>query len=161
MDSFQVKAKETQSLDRSHLCDEMQAEIEQSGEMFPVLIGEQIGYFHDVDGGYVRSVSDSRQDGYHIVNLIHEVQGPDSPPNKLYSDQMEAHLDTNYYQMDVEDVWQMTQAPSGLHSGDDYPQGDFVLSLKVSDYRIGPYSFSEALSANIDKREQEFSHNNE
>jgi len=151
MDSFQVKAKETQSLDRSHLCEEMQAEIEQSGEMFPVLIGEQIGYFHDVDGGYVRSVSDSRQDGYHIVNLIHEVQGPDSPPNKLYSDQMEAHLDTNYYQMDVADIWQMGS----------YPEENFVLSLKVSDYRIGPYSFSEALSANIDKREQEFSHNNE
>lgn len=151
MNSFQVKAAETYSLDRSHLCDEMQAEIGQSGEMFPVLIGEQIGYFHDVDGGYVRSVSDSRQDGYHIVNLIHEVQGPDSPPNKLYSDQMEAHLDTNYYQMDVEDVWQMGS----------YPEENFVLSLKVSDYRIGPYSFSEALSENIDKREQEFSHNNE
>lgn len=150
MDSFQVKAKETQSLDRSLLVAEMQNEIEQSGEMFPVLIGEQIGYFHDVDGGYSSAVSSSQQDGYHIVNLIHEVQGPDSPPNKLYSDQMEAHLDTNYYQMDVEDVWQMGS----------YPDENFVLSLKVSEYRMGPYSFSESLSENIDKREQEFSHNN-
>ena len=142
MDSFQVVAKDTTVLESSHLVQELQQE--EMGEMFPVLIGNQIGYFHDVEGGYDRS------NGYHVVNLIHRVQGTDSPPNKIYSDTIEIHLDESFYNLDVADIWQMGE----------YPDEDFVLSLKVTDYNIGPYSFSEAMSKDIDKREQEFSHNN-
>lgn len=153
MDSFQVSAQDTSVLATSHLVEEVQQELVDTGEMFPVLIGGQIGYFHDIDGGYHRG------EGCHVVNLIHRVQGPDSPPNKIYSDSIELHLNEWYYNLSVADVWQMTQTPSGLQDGDSYPDGDFVLSLKVTDYQMGPYSFSEALSADIDKREQEFSHN--
>ena len=143
MDSFQVSAKDTTLLERSHIVEELQHEAEDM-EMFPVLIGGQIGYFHDIDGGF------HRDEGYHVVNLIHRVQGPDSPPNKIYSDTIELHLDDWFYNLSVADVWQMGE----------YPDDDFVLSLKVTDYQMGQYSFSEALSADIDKREQEFSHNN-
>lgn len=144
MDSFQVSAQDTTVLARSNLVEELQQELsDHQNEMFPVLIGGQIGYFHDIDGGF------HREEGYHVVNLIHRVQGPDSPPNKIYSDTIELHLDDWFYNLDVADVWQMGE----------YPDEDFVLSLKVTDYQMGQYSFSEALSADIDKREQEFSHN--
>jgi hypothetical protein len=112
-------------------------------DMFPVLIGTHIGYFHSVDGGY------DRDNGWHVVNLIHEVQGTDSPPNKIYADTMEAHLDENFYHLSVSDIWQMGE----------YPDENFVLSLKVTQYMKGPYSFSEAMSADIDKRHEEFAHN--
>lgn len=144
MDRFRVTAKETNKLDRSHLVNEMQADS-RDVEMFPVLIGSQIGYFHDVDGGY------DRNNDWHVVNLIHRVQGADSPPNKIYSDTIEAHLDDQFYHLDVADVWQMGE----------YPDDDFVLSLKVTDYMTGPYSFSEAMSIDIDNREEEYTHNNE
>lgn len=144
MDSFQVKAKDTTVLDRSHLVSEMNRDAA-SVDMFPVLIGGQIGYFHKVDGGY------EKDSGYHVVNLIHRVQGADSPPNKIYSDTIEAHLDNNYYNLDVADVWKMG----------DYPEENFVLSLKVTNYMKGPYSFSEAMSANIDKREEQYQSNGE
>ncbi len=144
MDSFQVSAKDTTILDRSHIVEELQQELVNSGEMFPVLIGGQIGYFHDIDGGF------HKDEGYHVVNLIHEVQGPDSPPNKIYSDTIEIHLNEWFYNLSVADIWQMG----------DYPDEDFVLSLKVTDYQMGPYSFSEAMSADIDKREEEYTHNN-
>jgi len=151
MDSFQVSAQDTTVLASSHLVEELQQELEDVDEMFPVLIGGQIGYFHDVDGGYKRGQAGSAsENGYHVVNLIHRVQGPDSPPNKIYSDTIEIHLDDWFYNLSVADVWQMGE----------YPDEDFVLSLKVTDYQMGQYSFSEALSADIDKREQEFSHNN-
>jgi hypothetical protein len=144
MDRFRVTAKDTNSLDRSHLVSEMQAEARQV-EMFPVLIGTQIGYFHDVDGGY------DRDNGWHVVNLIHRVQGADSPTNKIYSDTIEVHLGEDFFHLEVADVWQMGE----------YPDDDFVLSLKVTDYMQGPYSFSEAMSADIDKREEEYTPNNE
>lgn len=144
MDSFRVKAKDTSVLERSHLVTEMAAQASEV-DMFPVLIGTQIGYFHDVDGGY------DKDGGYHVVNLIHEVQGPDSPTNKIYSDTIEVHLDDSFWHLDVADVWQMG----------DYPDENFVLSLRVTDYMNGPYSFSEAMSADIDKRHEEYTPNNE
>lgn len=143
MDSFQVSAQDTSVLASSHLVEELQQELTDTGEIFPVLIGTQIGYFHDIDGGF------NRDEGWHVVNLIHRVQGPESPPNKIYSDTIELHLNEWFYNLSVADVWQMGE----------YPDEDFVLSLKVTDYQMGPYSFSEAMSADIDKREQEYSHN--
>jgi hypothetical protein len=144
MDSFQVSAQDTTVLASSHLVEELRQELYNVDEMFPVLIGGHIGYFHDIDGGF------HRDEGWHVVNLIHRVQGPESPPNKIYSDTIELHLNDWFYNLSVADIWQMGE----------YPDEDFVLSLKVTDYQMGPYSFSEALSADIDKREQEFSHNN-
>lgn len=144
MDPFEVKADNTSLLESSHIVSELQQGCSEM-EMFPVLIDEQVAYFHDVDGGFNKSGE------YHIVNLIHRVQGHDSPPNMLYDSTVEAHLEENFYQMDVTDIIQLGS----------YPDDDYILSLKVTDYRMGPYSFSEALSADIDKREQEFSHNNE
>jgi len=155
MDSFQVQAKDTTVLSDSHLVEELQQELVNVGEMFPVLIGTQVGYFHDIDGGF------DRENGYHIVNLIHRVQGPDSPPNKTYADTIEIHLDEWFYNLEVEDVWELTQTPAGLTEDEDYPDGDYVLSLKVTDYMMGPQSFSEALTTDVDKREQEFGPNGE
>jgi hypothetical protein len=150
MDSFQVKAKQTGVLETSHLVNELETEAREM-EMFPVLIGTQVGYFHDVDGGFSSAENGSPHDGYHVVNLIHRVQGPDSPPNKTYSDSVEIHMDDWFYNLTVEDV---------LTYGD-YPDEDFVLSLQVTDYMTGPETFSEALTEAIDKREQEFSPNGE
>lgn len=144
MDSFQVSAKDTTVLDASHIVDELRRDSADM-EMFPVLIGGQIGYFHDVEGGF------DRDEGYHVVNLVHRVQGPDSPPNKIYADTIELHLEDWFYNLEVADIWEM----------DSYPDEDYVLSLKVTDYKMGKYSFSEAMSADIDKRHEEFSHNNE
>lgn len=138
-DSFQVAAESNEILAASHLVEEMKHFSEEM-DMFPVLIGEFVGYFHDVQGGYHRS------EGYHVVNLIHEVQGPDSPPNKTYAEQVEIHLDDQYFFFEVEDVWEFG----------DYPDEDYTLSLKVTGYRQGPYAFSEQLQTDVDKRETEF-----
>lgn len=142
MDRFQVVAEDTTVLDKSHIVEEMK-DSAFGVDVFPVLIGEQIGKFHDVDGGY------DREQGCHIVNLIHRVQGLGSPPRKKYSDTIEIHLD-DYYFLEVADVWQYG----------DYPSDDYTLSLRVTGYQHGPYAFSEALSEDIDKREQEFSPDN-
>jgi hypothetical protein len=144
MDSFQVRAKETSTLADSHIVEELRAGAREM-EMFPVLIGTQVGYFHDVDGGF------HKNGGYDIVNLIHRVQGPDSPPNKTFSDTIEVHLDDWFYNLEVADATVM----------DEYPDNDFVLSLKVTNYMMGQETFSEALTAEIDKRGQEFSPNGE
>lgn len=146
MDSFQVKAADTSVLSDSHIVSELRAELYDIDDMFPVLIDGQIGYFHDIDGGYSNAVNGS---GYHIVNLIHRVQGPDSPPNKIYDDTIELHLNDHFYNLAVDDIWQMG----------DYPDEDFILSLKVTDYKMGPYSFSDAMSAPIDKRHEEYDPN--
>lgn len=144
MDSFQVVAEDTTVLETSHLVEELRAGAREM-EMFPVLIGTQIAYFHDVDGGF------NPESGHDIVNLIHRVQGPDSPPQKHFSDTIEIHLDDWFYNLSVVDI----------HTMSEYPDNDFVLSMKVENYMMGQQSFSEALSADIDKREQEFSPNND
>lgn len=155
-DSFQVAAESNEILAASHLVEEMKHFSEEM-EMFPVLIGEFVGYFHSVQGGYSRAVSGSDTDsghpgpafegeGYHVVNLIHEVHGPDSPPNKTYAEQVEVHLDDQYFFFEVEDVWEFG----------DYPDEDYVLSLKVTGYRQGPFAFSEQLQTEVDKRETEY-----
>lgn len=140
MDNFEVRAKDTSLLESSHIVKELQSD---SADMdtFPVLIDGQIGYFHDIDGGF---------NEYHVVNLIHRVQGVGSPPTMGNDSTVEIHLDDAFYNLDVIAMYEMGE----------YPDDDYVLSLKVTDYKIGPYSFSEAMSADIDKRHEEFSHNN-
>lgn len=139
MDKFHVAASDTELLERSHLVDELK-EAASSEEMFAVLINGHVGYFHSIDGGYHVG------GGYHVVNLIHKVQGKESPPNQLYSDTIEAHIGDTYYWMEVADIWQMG----------DYPDENFILSLKVTGYEHGPYAFSEALTTDVDKRETRF-----
>jgi hypothetical protein len=111
-------------------------------EQFPVLIGDEVTYFHDVAGGYDRMAD------HHAVELIHRVQKV-GRPNHIDPDQashnFEAHLD-NYYNMDVESV--------SINS--DYPDNDYIMTVTVENYRSGPYSFSEALTADVDRRETRF-----
>jgi hypothetical protein len=118
---------------------------EESREMdtFPVLLGDEVAHFHSVSGGY----NDTNE--HYVVNLIHEIQGPGSP-YRVNSDSIahtaEAHLSENFYNLDVD----------GVRTEDEYPDEPYVLSLKVSDYQQGPYSFNEALSADVDSRETRF-----
>ena len=149
---FQVAAKDTELLGVSHLAEEMKTYADEV-ELFPVLIDRQIAYFHKIDGGY------HRQEGYHVINLIHTVQGSESPPNKIYDETIEAHIGDRYFFLEVEDVWEM----KGAYGGDDPVQkagtydDNYILSLKVTGYRDGPYAFSEELqSSEVDKRETEY-----
>jgi len=112
-------------------------------ETFPVLIGDEVEYFHSITGEYNRSKDAD------VVNLIHEVQGYGSP-YRTDTDQMsqnvEAHLCDNYYNLDV----------TAIDVTDEYPDRDYVLSLTVDSYKQGPYSFSEALSSDVDSRETRY-----
>lgn len=138
-DSFSVAATDTEILDSSHLVAELQEEC-RSVDSFPVLLGRNVATFHDVEGGYHRS------EGYHVVNLIHEVQGDGSPPSDVRHSEVELHLD-KYWYLEVEDVREYTGANE-----------DYVLSLQVTGYRGGPYSFSDELQEDVDKRETEYSY---
>jgi hypothetical protein len=126
----------------SHLVSNMRYEVNRMGQ-YPVLIGDEIAYFHDIDGGY------DSQTGEDVVHFIHEVQSEGSP-NHLDPEQaaheMEAHLDENYYNLDV----------TSVRTENEYPDRDYVLSVRVQDYRFGPQSFSDALSVDIDKRETRY-----
>lgn len=120
------------------LASNMSQEASQT-ETFPVLIGDEIAYYHTVSGGY------SKKHNADIVNLVHKVQDVGSPyrisPEQA-SKHVEAHLD-NYYSLDV----------GAMRVTDEYPDRDYTLSLKVDGYQKGPHSFSEALSADADNRE--------
>jgi len=89
-------------------------------DQYPVLIGDEVAYFHDIDGGF-----DSK--------------------NGVGSTNIEAHL-TNYYNLDCVNVRVV----------DDYPDNDYIASLRVYSYRKGEHSFSEALSTDVDKRETRY-----
>jgi len=125
----------------------MQAEAREM-ETFPVLIGDEVAHFHDVSGGY------NRDELFDVVNLIHRVQGVGSP-YRVGTDelphQFEAHLTDNYYHLSVD----------GIRAVGDYPDEDYTLSLKVGSEMHGEYSFSEPMTSDIDKREKEYTQNNE
>jgi len=101
------------------------------------------------DSHLVEELKHSSKQDTHFVNFIHQVQGPDSPSNKLQADSYEAHLSDKYYYLN---------ATSSAILGD-YPDENLVLSIEVRDYMIGRHSFSEALTAEIDSREQEWQPN--
>jgi len=115
-------------------------------ETFPVLIGDEIAHFHDVAGGY------NRGQLFDVVNFIHRVQGPGSP-YQVNTDELahrfEAHLEDNYYHLSVD----------GIRQVGDYPDEDYVLSLKVVSEMHGEYSFSKPLSADADSRETQHDSN--
>lgn len=112
-------------------------------ETFPVLIGDEVAYFHDVGGGY------NRHESFDVVNLIHRVQEVGSP-YRVATDELphtfEAHLSDNYYNLSVD----------GIRAVGDYPDEDYILSLKVGDKMHGEYSFSKPLTEDVDKRETEY-----
>lgn len=141
MEKFAVSAVDSEILDASHLVTEMREDSEML-ESFPVLLGENVATFHDIDGGY------HNNNGYHVVNLIHTVQGDGSPPSDVRHDEVEAHLDGRYYYLEV----------SGVTEYQQYPQEDYFLSLHVTGYERGPYSFSDELQKEVDKRETEYSY---
>jgi len=140
-DSFQVVAESSEVLSSSRLVGEMKHCAMQM-DMFPVLIGEHVGYFHRVDGGF------HRDGGYHVVNFVHEVQGTGSPPNKTHDSQIEAHIDDTYFYLEVDDVWEFGE----------YPDEEYTLSVKVANYRDGKHAFTEQLQpeTEVDKRETRF-----
>jgi hypothetical protein len=109
-------------------------------ESFPVLLGTEVAHFHRVEGGY------NRDKLCKVVNLVHEVQGPGSP-YRVNTDELphtvEAHLSENFYYLLVD----------GIRAVGDYPEEDYVLSLKVDRDKTGQYSFSEPLSESTDRRE--------
>lgn len=115
-------------------------------ETFPVLIGDEVAHFHDIAGGY------NRQQLFDVVNLIHRVQGVGSP-YRVNTDelphQFEAHLEDNFYYLSVD----------GIRQVGDYPDEDYVLSLKVGSEMHGEYSFSKPLSADADSRETQHDSN--
>jgi len=136
MERFRVTAQETHLLESSHLVNELQSAASDV-DVFPLLRGSDVVYFHDIDGGYIQDES------LHLVNIIHRVQGKYSPPDKKFSENLEAHIRGKYYQMHVADMlfW------------DSYPDEDFIVSVKVDDYTIGDEGFDEALLSEIDRRE--------
>lgn len=108
---------------------------------FPVLIGNEVTHFHSVTGGY-NSTGD-----YYVANFIHEIQGPGSPyrvDTEQLSTDIEAHIGPTYFYMNAE----------SLQSHDEYPDENFILSVKTQDYSQGEYSFTEALTKDIDRRER-------
>jgi hypothetical protein len=141
MDSFEVVAADVELLDSSHLVEEMGAATS-SVDVFTVLLGNSVARFHDVDGGYHRS------GGYHVVNLIHRVQGRGSPPpsHEPVGAHAEAHIGDTYFYLEV----------GGEYNLGAYPDDDYVCSLQVTGYEQGPYSFADELMQNIDKRHQEY-----
>lgn len=127
---------------KSALVSNMQAEARDM-ETFPVLIGDEIAHFHDVAGGY------NRERSFDVVNLIHRVQGPGSPyqvNTDELSHRFEAHLSENYYRLSVD----------GVRAIDDYPDEDYVLSLKVVGEMHGEHSFSKPMTEDIDRRETRY-----
>lgn len=152
-DRFEVPASSADILEHSHLVTEMELRADRV-DSFPVLIGERVATFHDVSGGYVTPDEEpSLAESYHVINLIHEVQGDGSPPSVEYEPNVEAHIDDAYFYLDVQDVWAYTEG------GEDYPNSDYILSLKVTDYQQGKHSFNEELMMEVDKREQEHTFN--
>lgn len=139
MDRFAVSTADSSLLQTSHLVEELQAATE-GQDIVPVLIDTEVVYFHSFGGGY------HVERGVDIVNMVHEVQGTGSPSNKTDGDSFEIHAGDYFFNLDVADT-------RALES---YPEDDYVLSLAVTDYMIGEQTFSEALTASVDKREQEF-----
>jgi len=111
-------------------------------DIIPVLFGGALYHFHSITGGY------DKENGEHIVSLIHEVQGDGSPPNDPSHTNVEVHTSNKYYRMKAVDI---------THWDREYPEESYVLTLHISDYRSGPESFRHELLMDIDKREQEFS----
>lgn len=141
MEEFQVAAAQTDVLSASHLVEEM-IEDAQNLDIFPVLIGQNVAYFHDIEGGY------NRDGGYHVLSLVHEVQGERSPSSHDYAKAVEVHLDDSAYYLEID----------GVYSFGEYPDEDYTLCLKVTGYNQLPYTFSDQLQRNIDKREEEISY---
>lgn len=141
---FEVPVESVDVLSADALTSNMSEEVTEL-ERVPVLFDKDVHYFHDVEGGY------SRDNDVHFVTLIHRVQGVGSPPDKPSGKSVEVHTDESYYRLSVEGV---------TYWDEDYPEYDYAVTLEVSSYQTGPYTFAENLTdENIDRRETEVSYN--
>jgi hypothetical protein len=129
-------------LSPSVLIENMSDEMADSDKT-PVLFGDTVRHVHDVQGGY------DHDSGQQVVTLIHRVQGEGTRPDAPTSPSVEVHTSESFYTLSVEDRHEW---------GSDYPDEDYALTLYVSGYQSGPYTFHDELLSDIDGREQEFSY---
>jgi hypothetical protein len=142
-DQFEVPVESADMLSADALTSNMAVEVTELDRV-PVLFGDDVYYFHDVEGGY------SRDSGTHFVTLIHRVQGDGTPPDNPSARSVEVHTDKAYYTLSAEDA---------TYWDEDYPDDDYAITLEVSSYQTGPYSFAENLTDDsIDERETEVSY---
>jgi len=142
-DQFEVPVDSADILSDDVLTSNIAAEISELDRV-PVLFGTDIHYFHDVEGGY------SRDSDTHFVTLIHRVQGDGSPPDNPSARDVEIHTNESYYTLSVEDATYWDEA---------YPDDDYAITLTVSSYQSGPYTFADNLTAELsDRRETEVSY---
>ena len=113
-------------------------------DRYPVIVGSDVVYFHDITGGYD---PDSNE---YIISLVHTVQGIGSPPDNPRSSRVEVHTSNRYYMFDVTDI---------DYYDDEYPNSAYQMVIHADNYRSGPFSFQEALTTDIDRRETEYSPN--
>lgn len=141
-DEFEVPIKSVSQLSPSVLVENMSDEMSETSKT-PVLFGNSVRHVHDVEGGY------DHDSGQQVVTLFHRVQGEGTRPDSPTSPSVEVHTSESFYTLSVEDrdEWRP-----------DYPQEDYALTLYVSGYQRGPYTFRDELLASIDKRETEFSY---
>ena len=130
------------SLQQSHLVEELKAGATNQ-DTFPVLVGTQIVNFHEISGGF--DITRNQ----HIVEFIHTVQGVGSPTHPPKSSHVEVHLDDEFFRLHVDSV----------DEEDNYPDTDYKFIVRADGYMHGEHSFSEALSAPIDKRETRYQEN--
>lgn len=133
MDEFVVDS-ESVVLEESHLVNELRHDTE-SLDLFEVLIGKNITHFHEVSGGFDPEME------YHVVHLIHRVQGDGSPPSIKFARNVEVHGATRSFRMHVLSVDSM----------DSYPEHDYVLTLHVDTYSENEYTMSD-IEPTTDKR---------
>jgi hypothetical protein len=139
-DQFDVPVSSAVKLDRSHLVDGIQFKCE-GRETFSALLDKNVATFHEVSGGW------NPDDEYHVINLIHTVQGSGSPTTGTSPDVGELHIGDDFFWLDVLDSREYN----------DYPDDSYILSLHVSDYEMGEdLGFGAELTAPIDRRETRF-----
>lgn len=142
-EQFEVPVESADVISADALTTNMATEVTEMNRV-PVLFGKNVYYFHDIEGGY------SRDSDTHYVTLIHRVQGSGSPPDNPSNRSVEVHTEKAYYTLSVEDA---------TYWDDTYPDDDYAMTLEVSSYQKGPYSFAEHLTDDsVDKREIEVSY---
>lgn len=141
-DEFEVPVEAASMLSPSVLVQNMESEMSEE-EKTPVLFGDDVYHVHDVEGGY------DHDSGQHVVTFFHRVQGEGTRPDSPTAPSVEVHTSEAFYRLSVEDR---------IEWGREYPDKDYALTLYVSAYQSGPYTFRDELLTDVDKREQEFSY---
>lgn len=140
---FEVRVQSASPLTPTALSANLSVECEEI-DIIPVLFGDEVYRFHDIEGGY------DKESDEHVITLIHRVQGDGSPPDDPIAKSVEVHTGESFYNFSLNDI---------THWNQGYPDDDYALTLFVDKYQQGEYTFRDALLADIDGREQEFSYN--